>query len=450
MFLYRTRQLFQPRSGRAVALPALLSLLLAPSALRAQVGSASLSGLVEDATGAIIPGATVVAHNTASGQNRTTTTNSSGGFTFSAVPNGNYDVTVSETGFSSYTLKAVHLNPGDNKSLNAVQLTAGSTESVNVNTEASGLPLDSGQLSSTITAQDLDRLSVVGRDAQELEKTLPGFNIRGLSNQNTAPDFTIVTIGSPTPYASNGAPVAGITLKLDGAILTDAGNFGANLQNLNDSFVSEVQVQTSNFGVDQSNGPVVVSAVTKSGTSSFHGQLYTFGRYNALNANDWLSNNTGLARPNDRFIYAGGQVSGPVPHTGKKLTFFAGAEDDAQRNVYAYQSAGSAIIHALVPTQAMRNGDFSLASLQNWLGPKFSQYGNINVVPTVGDNGAALVNGNIAASIDPSTLNLINYLLPLPNRAATGADGFNWDAQNLVNNNIQPVHRARRLRHQPA
>ncbi len=175
---------------------------------------------------------------------------------------------------------------------------------------------------------------------------------------NSAPDFSQVQVGQPTPYASNGAPVAGITLKLDGANLTDAGNFGANLQNINDSFVSEVQVQTSNFGADQSNGPVVITGVTKSGTSKYHGSLYTFARTYQLNANDWLANYNGIARPDDRFVYPGGTISGPFPHF-KKLTFFAGAEYDAQRNVYAYGSAGSAIIHALVPTQAMRTGDFS-------------------------------------------------------------------------------------------
>ena len=78
-----------------------------------------------------------------------------------------------------------------------------------------------------------------------------------------------VQVGQPTPYASN--EVAGITVKLDGANLTDAGNFGANLQNIDPSFVSEVQVQTSNFGADQSNGPVVITGVTKSGTSKHHG-----------------------------------------------------------------------------------------------------------------------------------------------------------------------------------
>jgi Carboxypeptidase regulatory-like domain len=427
-----------PRAQGPAALLALLLLLLLPSALRAQVGSASLSGVVQDATGAIISGASVIAHNDATGQERKTTSNSSGGFTFSALPSGDYDITASEKGFSSSTVKAVHLDPGASKALNGIQLEAGNVStSVEVNTEAAGIPLDSGELSSTISAKDLEHLSTVGRDAQELEKTLPGFNIRSLSNTNSAPDFTIVTIGSPTPYSSNGAPVAGITLKLDGAVLTDAGNFGANLMNINDSFVSEVNVQTSNFGVDQSNGPVVVSAVTKPGTSAYHGQVYTFARYSALNANDWLSNNSGLARPDDRFIYPGGQVSGPIPHT-KKLTFFAGAEYDAQRNVYAYGNSGSAIIHALVPTQAMRNGDFSQQSLQSYLGPNYNNYGDINVMPTVGDNGTALANGNLAPYLDKQTMNLVNYLLPLPNRpgGATGADGYNWDAQNLVNNNI--------------
>ena len=183
------------------------------------------------------------------------------------------------------------------------------------------------------------------------------------------------------------SPVAGITLKLDGASLTDAGNFGAALMNIDDAFVSEVQVQTSNFGADQSNGPVVITGVTKSGTEKYHGSLYTYARTYQLDANDWLANYNGLARPDDRYIYPGGTISGPIPHT-KKLTFFAGAEYDAQRNIYAYGSSGSAIIHALVPTQALRNGDFSQAALDNFLGPEATNgnYGTFNVAPTCGDD----------------------------------------------------------------
>ena len=120
-------------------------------------------------------------------------------------------------------------------------------------------------------------------------------------------------------------PVAGITIKLDGANLTDAGSMGSNLQNINDSFVSEVHVQTSNFGADQSNGPVIISGVTKSGTKTYHGSLYTYARTYQLNSNDWLDKYNGTARPVDRFIYPGATISGPVPFI-KKMTFLSGAE----------------------------------------------------------------------------------------------------------------------------
>jgi len=403
-----------------------------------QVGAASLGGVVQDPSGAVVSDASVTLQNSASATQRTTHTNGTGSFTFSAVPSGDYTVTVQHSGFKQLIHPAIHLNPGDSLSLLQLQLEVGEvSQTVSVSSNVAELPLDSGQLSSTISAADLDQLSIVGRDATELERILPGFAIRNLSSTNAAPDFTQVQVGEPTPYASNGAPVAGITIKLDGANLTDAGNFGANLQNINDAFVSEVQVQTSNFGADQSNGPVVITGVTKSGTNKYHGSLYTYARAYALNSNDWLANYNGIARPNDRFVYPGATISGPIPHTSK-LTFFAGTEYDAQRNIYAYGSAGSAIIHALVPTAAMRKGDFSAAALSAYFGPMLTNgnYGTFNTPPTVGDSGSALTNGNIAAFLNPGAMALVNGTLPLPTRAQTGTDGFNYDALDLVNNNV--------------
>jgi hypothetical protein len=431
----RTKQWNRQAAGLVFLLSVLL---LSTSVLRAQVGSASLGGLVTDPSGALIPGASVTLHNLQNGSDRTTTANAAGAFTFSAIPSGDYSLTVTNSGFKSFTQNLVHLDPGDDKSVPDIHLTVGaSTETVAVEESVGGLPLDNGQLSATITASDLERLSIVGRDATELQRTLPGFAIRNLGSTNAAPDFSQVQVGQPTPYASNGAPVAGITLKLDGANLTDAGNFGANLQNINNSFVSEVQVQTSNFGSDQSNGPVIITGVTKSGTNTYHGSLYTYARTSQLNSNDWLANYNGIARPDDRFIYPGGTVSGPIPHF-KKLTFFAGAEYDAQRNVYAYGSAGSAIIHALVPTAAMRTGDFSAGALSAFLGPNLTNgnYGTFNTPPTVGDNDSTLSNGNIAAFLNPGAMALVNNTLPLPTRQQTGNDGFNYDALDLVNNNV--------------
>lgn len=424
---------------------------LVPS-LWAQVNSATLSGFVQDPSGAAIPGAAVMAEDVLSAAQRTTVSNATGNFTFAGLPAGDYNLTVTAKGFKNFVRTSIHLNPGDNHSLTDIKLAVGGgTESVTVSATVSGLPLDSGQLSSTISSADIDQLSVSGRDATELQKILPGFAIRSQDSTNTASDFSQLQIGQPTPYASNGAPVAGITLKLDGASLTDAGNFGANLQNINDSWVSEVQVQTSNFGADQSNGPVVITGVTKSGTAKYHGSLYTYARTYQLNANDWLANYNGIARPDDVYVYPGGTFSGPVPHF-KKLTFFMGAEYDAQRNVYAYNSASSAIVHALVPTMAMRGGDFSQAALENYLGPNYSSgtYADISSVPTIGDPNfdtnpgsghpaatapVPLTNGDISAFLDPGAMAIINNTLPLPTEA-TGTDGFNWKAENLVNNNI--------------
>jgi hypothetical protein len=417
---------------------AALALGVMVGAAHAQVGSATVSGLVEDSTGAVVPGAAITLQNARTAAKETAKSNGAGSFTFSSVPSGDYSLTVIRSGFESYTQTGIHLDPGDNKAINNIQLAVGAeSQTVTVTGTVAGIPLDNGQLSSTISANDIAKLSIMGRDATELEKILPGFAIRNLGPTNTAPDFSQVEVGQPTPYASNGAPVAGITLKLDGANLTDAGNFGANLQNINDSFVSEVQVQTSNFGADQSNGPVVIQAVTKSGTATYHGSLYTYARTYQLNSNDWLANYNGIPRPDDRFIYPGGTISGPVPHLNK-LTFFAGAEYDAQRNVYAYGSSGSAIYHALVPTQAMRQGDFSETALANYLGPMLTNgnYGTFNTPPTVGDDNSTLVDGNIAAFLNPGAMALVNGTLPLPTRQQTGPDGFNFDGEDLVNNNV--------------
>lgn len=415
----------------------MILLISSSTCLRAQVGSASLSGTVQDPTGAIIPGATVTLKNASTDAERTTHSNGAGVFGFEAVPNGDYKLTVVAAGFKQLIRADIHLNPGDSLALPDLHLSLGAaSDSIVVAANVATLPLDSGQLSATISSTDLERLSISGRDATELQKILPGFAIRGLDSTNSAPDFSQVQIGQPTPYASNGAPVAGITLKLDGASLTDAGSFGSNLQNINDAFVSEVQVQTSNFGADQSNGPVLISGATKSGTAQYHGAVYTFARTNQLNANDWLAKYNGIARPPDRYVYPGGTFSGPVPGV-KKLTFFGGAEYDAQRNVYAYNSASSAIIHALVPTQAMLGGDFSTSSLQQYLGPVYSNgaYADFSSAPTVGDDGTALANGSIANYLDPGAMAILKGALPLPT-GPTGADGFNYVAENLVNNNI--------------
>jgi len=125
--------------------------------MRAQVGSATLGGTVQDQLGAAVAGATVTLQNEATGLVRASSSNEAGAFTFSAVPSGDYKLVIQEKGFKQLIRPDIHLNPGDNILLADLHLGVGAaSESVTVNAEVAALPLDSGQLSATITGDDLD------------------------------------------------------------------------------------------------------------------------------------------------------------------------------------------------------------------------------------------------------------------------------------------------------
>jgi len=430
---------------------------LEPCTMMAQTTTATLSGNVVDSTGAIVPGADATLVNDANGSVRTTKANSDGTFVFAAVPTGEYTVTVKYPGFKSKVIKGIHLNPEDRQNLAKVTLEVGEiSQVVNVTANDVGL-INTGERSTLITSNDIQKLSVEGRDVGELVKMLPGFAIAQTSNaiDNTQYDPSQVNItGALRSYAANGNAANGVTLLSDGANVSDPGNYGDSVQNVNSDMVEEVKVQTSNFTAENSNGPIVVNAVGKSGTQNYHGALYTYARTYQLNSQDWLSKYEDQAKPTDRYVYPGGNLSGPILFPGtkfnqsKRLTFFVGGEDYAQRNIYAYGSASQAIQHALVPTANMRNGDFSCNELQAYLGSSVisscnldgtsnianATYNNIATVPTATRDGHTIGNGQIDSSyFDPGTAAMLS-ILPLPNSAPS--NGFNYFHTNLINNDL--------------
>ena len=429
-------------SSRALALST--ALLLSPYALHAQGITANLSGTVTDQSGAVIPNANISLKNQATGDIRTGKSNGAGDFTFSSVEVGNYEIDVQASGFQQFKEAGIHLDPGDQRSLHELKMVAGSeATNVTVHQADQSITLDSGEQSSLISAEDIKRLSVEGRDVTELLKVLPGFAIGNPSGGlNTAYDPSQVQVtGAIGSYDGDGNNITGTALLSDGVDITDPGDFGDAIQNINYAQVAEVKVQTSSFAANEARGPIVINAISKSGGDHFHGSLYTFARTNQLDSTDWLSNYTNQLKPPDREVYPGFTLGGPiyVPHLDfnkdKRLTFFVGAEDYAQRNEYAYGSAGSAIVSALVPTAAMRTGDFSQTQLQQYLGNELTNasYANINTVPVTGKNGAALTNGQLGTNLDAETP-LLADTLPLPNM--TSANGFNYRITNLVDDDL--------------
>ncbi len=384
-------------------------------------------------------------------------------------------MTVQAKNFETNVQNGVHLDPGDSRTLNVIKLVPGAeTVSVVVNASESSI-LETGERSSLITSDDLQRLSTEGRDVTELEKILPGsalivgngsFGIKAQSNSTYDPGQVTVGGGSGS-FSMSGSPINGVSVRSDGVNLNDPASYSGSTQTVNTEATAEVKVQQSNFGADTANGPVVINAVSKSGGEKFHGSLYAHARTSQLNATDALATALTVTKPPDRYIYPGATFGGPVKIPGtqfnrnNKLVFFGQAEDYAQRNVYAYNDVSQAIYHALVPTPGMLQGDFSPAQISRYLppgavtcsgiscstNPGFSKYGNVAAVPLndLHDNSINC-SGNssstcLAGLFDPGALAIMK-LLPRPNTPGglTNANGFNFVANNLVNNDLWTAH----------
>uniref|UniRef100_A0A7V5CSL4 TonB-dependent transporter Oar-like beta-barrel domain-containing protein n=1 Tax=Acidobacterium capsulatum TaxID=33075 RepID=A0A7V5CSL4_9BACT len=434
------------RWGRLLRLAvASAAICAAPHMLLAQANNATLSGTVVDPTHAVIPGATVKLTNVATGDVRTTKSNGTGDFTFVDLPSANFTLTVRITGFQVDKVGGIHLDPGDSRNLHEIILQPGSTtQTVTVKTAADEITLDSGTSSTLISAQDIKHLAVEGRDVTELLKILPGFSLSSGNNSVTNTPVNdpaqVSVAGGYGNYSAEGTISSAIEELYDGIDITDPGNYGGSLQNINYDQVAEVKVDTSGVTADNVGGPVIINAVGKSGTSQFHGEVYTYGRTYQMNSVDWLTKYDHQGAPPDREIYPGFALSGPIllPHLdfnhNRHLTFFAGLEGYFQKNEYAYGNSGSAIVTALVPTAAMRNGDFSQAQLNQYLGPlaSNSSYANLARIPATGLDGTPLANGQLGSNLNATQQALINTL-PLPNQA-TVAQGYNYAHTNLIDN----------------
>ena len=346
-----------------------------PATSWAQTENGSLNGIVADSTGARIPGASVILRSSKTRDVRKATSSGTGGFEFNSVPAGTYTVTVTMQGFETLVTKDIELHPNDKATLAELHMQVGKEE-ISVTVEANTDISTSGERSSVISAKDIQKLSTVGRDVSELLKTQAGFSVlqSGLDNSAGSSAEVAGTYSGLSNYVGNGATANGASLISDGANVTDPVSGNGQTQTVNMDFVQEVKIETSNFGADTAKGPTVITAVGKSGSQSFHGNLRAFARTYQLNAQDWFQKFNGFSQIQDRYIYPGVEIGGPivVPHTNfnksHKLTFEAGAEDYIQRNVYAYGSLPKSLLQGLVPTKAMLNGDFSQASLANYLG----------------------------------------------------------------------------------
>jgi hypothetical protein len=354
---------FLPLLFSALSLSAIFVLLLVAAPQAQAQATGSLSGTVRDDSGAVIPGAAISVVNVSSKAKRSSVSNGEGFFTLTALQSATYDVVITAKGFNTLRIVGVEIDPGDSRTIDKLVMKLGTVESeVTVTALTAGVALDSGEKSSLITADDIKRLSTVGRDATELIKMLPGFAVStggGLNNTSTGVGQQTVGFGSSvSSFSANGAtPQTGATSVIsDGANVMDPGDMGASISTVNMDMVQEVKVSTSNFGAESAKGPVIIQTVGKSGGSTYHGSAYLFARNGALNANDWLNNYNSVTRPDSKYYYPGANIGGPVKVPGtsfnrsKKMTFFAGFE-------YYGQTKFDQLLTSFVPTARMIGQD---------------------------------------------------------------------------------------------
>ncbi len=408
-----------------------LALMLgAAFSLQGQNVTSTLTGTVVDGSGAVVPGAAIVVKSENSGDIRRSVSNGDGFFTVTALQPGSYTVTIESKGFSKWEQRSVVLNAADKRNLNDISLTVGSSADT-VTVEATGLevtPVDSGEKSQVITTKQLQNIAILGSNAAEFIKILPGMAITG-GTQNQA-SYTGEVHGTGNgpigSFSANGQRSGALDITSDGAHIIDPGCNCGQAVDTNVDMTAEMKVMTSNFGADAQKGPIVISAVGKSGGSKFHGQAYLYLRDHSFNANDYRNNAQGLnsagqliaPKPETRFVYPGANIGGPVLIPGTnfnknrdKLFFFFAYE-------YYKQTVDNGFYQSFVPTQGMRDGNFAQSYLNSVTSPSVS--GAVSAEPTAYPGGVIP-----KSAIDPVGLKLMS-LYPLPNANPASNGGYNY------------------------
>ncbi len=289
---------------------AVLTLGLAAAPALAQGGaSASIVGTVVDTSGAVLPGADIVATNNATREELRAVTSDQGTFTIPSVNAGTYTVSVSLMGFKSVILNDVIVNAGVPSSVKAALDVGGLAETVVVEGASALLQTQTAAVATTLDIKQVTNLPLANRNALDFVTFLPG-----VQTANGSRDSIV-----------NGLPQSSINITLDGASIQDNYNkttdgFYARLSPQLDA-VEEVTVTTAANGADSNGqGAVQIRFVTRSGSNDLRGSVYHYFRHDALNANTWFNNRdlppdpeTGKAPKSELRQYEPGfNIGGPI------------------------------------------------------------------------------------------------------------------------------------------
>ena len=346
--------------------------------LHGQVSGGAIQGVISDSVGAVLPGASITVENVATGETRSTVTNTEGLYRVPNLLPGSYKVTAAAQGFANTTVENITVTVGGIQEVN-LNLRVGTVlEKVEVTSAVAPVELSTSATSATVYGQTVRELPLNGRDWTMLATLQPG--VAAIPTQPAASIGsqrgnrglgTELTVAGNRPQQNN--------YRLDGISINDYSNGAPGSVLGLDLGVDGIQ----EFSVITSNAPAeygktaggIINAITRSGGNSFHGSAYDFLRNSALDARNFFDQATIAPFKRNQF---GATAGGPI------------------RKNHAYYF-----------------GDYE--GIRQALGVSF-----VTNVPSLAARNGMLVGDNV--TIDPKVLPFLN-LYPAPNSADTGDFG---------------------------
>ncbi|HXW57711.1 MAG TPA: carboxypeptidase-like regulatory domain-containing protein [Candidatus Cybelea sp.] len=359
--------------------------------------SSSLTGTVTDQSGAVVPNATVIAHNVLTGVESRVASNSLGRYEFVSLQAGTYTVTCTAPGFNKFVATDVELHVGAVVTL-AVGLRVGiAAQTVTVSGSSAMVDTQTASNLTTIDSTLIPAIPVEGRDPREaMEILMPGATAAG-----TGASFFI-------PVTSfNGVSQLTNNYDVDGAAMTDYmhGSAASNYPQAENIAEFSVESALPDASVGRGAGGQI-EATLKSGTNAYHGQVWGYLQNEAWDANSWSNKFEDIPRLPFNQQWYGGNVGGPVTlpflYSGKNRTFFFGSYERTATSKES-TTTGQTI------TNAERGGDF-----------------------TNSPDGIPVINGVPTPIIPTSDFSTLGKLIDSPAGAAvlpaptSGLDTFTW------------------------
>jgi hypothetical protein len=390
-----------------VLFAALIICLVAAGPASAQITTASVGGIVKDAQGGVIPGATLtLLSETLGTQTASVFSNEYGDFVFANVRPDRYVIEVSMVGFKTLKTSGIVVSTGDKVNLGTLVIELGAlSDTVTVESQMPLVQTQSAERSYTVSPESVANFPISNRSFVQLASIAPG--VGGGNN--------------PARLGGGGSN----NIMMDGVSTVDTGSNAVLLQ-MNVESIAEVKVLVSGYQAEfgRSSG-LQITAVTKSGSNSFHGSAYSIMRNSKWNANSKTNilNGDSIAALNEKDL--GYSIGGPVGKAGgkNKLFFFYAHE-------FAPRTSGGDVVRYRMPTALERQGDFSQTTDNNGVAYPYIKDPLLSGTCSATNQGACFRDGGVLGKIPADRLYNVGLnilkLYPSPNVNVPGA-GYNYE-----------------------